>query len=125
MRPRLDKDGALIVKTRVFVSKTTEVITQRQIASGFDISIPTLRRYADDEERAKNTELMRRYNAIRDETYTRICSYCGKQTAGHKRCKDCGVLIHAINSYRNGGTLDGKICYSCGDARKRKHNGTL
>lgn len=113
-RPRkLQKEIAEVLQTRVFIAKTTQVISQTDIAEGFDIGIRTLRRYSSEEERAEtHTRSAEQYQRLK-EIDTTICAYCKRKTETHARCEDCTILIHPLNTDRNGGSLDMERCRSC------------
>jgi hypothetical protein len=45
-RPRaLDETQENVLRVSIFVSRVIQVITQKEIATGYGISVPTLRRY--------------------------------------------------------------------------------
>ena len=122
-RPRkLKKEIADVLQTRVFIAKTTQVISQSEIAEGFEIGIKTLRRYTSEKER----EYSRALAAIQYQKYkaidTSICSYCEGKVRYHVKCKDCKILLHPLMTERHGGSVDMVRCHSCDRAKLRGAN---
>lgn len=122
-RPRkLDSTQENILRVSIYVSRITQVITQKEIATGYGISVPTLRRYYLSEERTLSQKVATAsYDRRKAEGISRrgTCAFCTGRLKAHPRCEDCGVLIHQIKRDRNGGSPDMIRCNSCFDTQRR------
>lgn len=121
-RPRkLDIHQENILRVSIFVSRITKIITQKEIATGYNISIPTLRRYYGPEERMLSRELATkayRHRRALEFSMHGSCAFCRKALKNHPRCIDCTVLIHDHSNDRNGGSPNMERCNSCFDTHE-------
>lgn len=111
MKAKLPSAFIPIVRARVFISNTTDILTKQSIADGFDISRFTLRRYVSDEAR-EQSRLSVKYNPDR-ERKSLHCWHCAELIATHQKCASCHILLHddkPIGHSTNGITCDNRYC---------------
>jgi hypothetical protein len=112
-RPRkLGNIEEVILTTRVFIARTTRIITRKEIAHGFDMDVSTLHRYSSEPYREYSRSLSpaQYERSKRDQT---MCHFCKCPTDTHPKCAGCAILLHNVATDRHGGTPDMKRCNSC------------
>lgn len=122
-RPRkLDTFQERTLKVSLFVSRSTQIIKEKDLAEGYQLSPSTLRRYYSDEYRALSQRLatdkyrhLKAMGGLRSNT----CPTCRKANKRHERCLDCGILIHPTAYFAHSGSPDMIRCYSCVACQER------
>lgn len=118
-RPRkLDESLEHLVKIRVTIARTSKLIHEGDIATGFSLSTATLRRYYFPVERALSLKVSKAaYEQSKSGDRT-LCEDCHEPHTGHLKCLSCGILLHDDPMFcrcgaQHGQTLDGEHCLSC------------
>lgn len=118
MKRVLEDELVAQLKVRVKISRSVRVISQRGIAKGFTMSVATLRRYNNTEERKLSRSWAAQAYQKEKKTRSNVCE-CGTAFKEHDRCKRCSILIHTDPEpcktchVFHGKSTDGKRCDSC------------
>lgn len=98
MLSKLNKEEALILQNRIYISRTIKVFEIKAVAKSFDVSIGTLYRYTDEHYREVSRESSRKQTELIREKRSLLCQY-GHPLKKHSRCKSCTCLLHEEGSY--------------------------
>lgn len=128
-RPRkLDENVEKLIKVRISIARTSTIISQKDIATGFALSTATVRRYYFPTERDLSLKVAKAYALTK--TSSRRCEDCDTLYDKHLKCVSCSILIHADPvpckcGEQHGLTFDSKRCVNCAEAIRRVYNNSI